>query len=221
MKSNNIKNKLKHHPIIVTAGGTIEPIDPVRYIGNFSSGKMGIAIANEFCKFTSNVTLIHGHITVSVPKNIQAISTRTVEQMYRAIQKNLTPQSILVMAAAVSDFKVAQIKNQKIKKSKSINVKLVPTIDILKTLSRQKKTKNFFVGFAAETNKLIIHSQKKLKDKKLDIIVANPITKKNYPFGADVNKVYFITSQQIIELPLKKKTVIAKELVQFIAQLIE
>jgi len=208
------KKILKNRRVIVTAGGTIEPIDPVRYIGNFSSGKMGVAIAKEFRKYTKNVILIYANISVQVPKNIISIRALTVDEMLKNIQKHLDSNAILIMAAAVSDYKVDKVSQSKIKKNKSINLKLIPTTDILKEISKDKSKNNFFIGFAAETENVIKNAKKKLKEKRLDMIVANPINKKNYPFGSDYNKVYFITDKEVEELPMLSKERISELLLR-------
>jgi len=208
------KKILKQKKIIVTAGGTIQPIDPVRFIGNFSSGKMGVAIAKEFRKYTKNVILIYGNISTKLPYNTVNIKAITVNDMYFAIKKHLTDNSILIMSAAVSDFKVKKFSKTKIKKNKTISLSLVPTLDILKTLSKYKKPNNFFVGFAVESKNLIKNAKKKLVEKKLDMIVANPITLENYPFGSDYNQVYFITMEKVEKLPRMRKGKIAKLLVK-------
>lgn len=203
------RQKLKNRDVIVTAGGTIEPIDPVRYIGNYSSGKMGIEIANVFRKYTKNVSLVYGKISVKIPRNISSYEALTPLQMLDVIKKLLTPNTILIMSAAVSDFKVANFSRKKIKKGKSISLKLVPEIDILKELSKIKKPSNFFVGFAAETSNYIKNAKKKLIEKNLDMIILNPI-KMHIPFGSDFNEVFILTKNSITELPYLPKKTVAK-----------
>ncbi len=215
------KKVLENKKIIVTAGGTIQPIDPVRFIGNFSSGKMGIAIAREFRKYTKDVILIYGNISVRVPKRVHCIKTITVNDMYSAIKKHFSDNTILVMAAAVSDFKVKKFFKSKIKKQREITLTLVPTIDILKQFTKLKKQDNYFVGFAAESKDVIKNAKQKLKEKNLDMIVANPVTQENYPFGSDFNQVYFITKHRVEKLPVMKKNRIAKLLVRRIVDEIE
>lgn len=220
MRSNKISERLKNRKIIITAGGTVEPIDPVRYIGNHSSGKMGIALANAFSKYCNNVILIYSNINITIPKKIKALPVKTVKQMHEKIKKHLTKDSILIMSAAVSDFKVKSISKTKIKKNKKITLELVPCIDILKTLSKTKTKKNIFIGFAVETGKIINNARIKLIEKKLDLIVANPVDKSNDPFGSDHNKVYLIDKDQSIELPRMKKTEIAREILKFVCKTI-
>jgi len=212
-----IKRKLKNRRIIVTAGGTIERIDPVRFIGNFSSGKMGIEIAKAFRKYSKNVFLIYGNVSYKIPKNIFAEKALTPFEMFKKIKEYLTEDSILIMSAAVSDFKVLKVHRKKIKKKKRINLTLVPEIDILKELSKLKSEKNFFVGFAVETENFIKNAKRKLIEKKLDMIILNPIDKENYPFGSDYNKVFIIDKNSIIKLPKEKKSFIAKIILKRIA----
>ncbi len=217
MKLNSIIKKLKNRKIIITAGGTQEPIDPIRYIGNYSSGKMGIALANVFSKYSDKVVLIHGHITVPVPGHIRACCVQTVNEMYKAVNKHITKSAVLIMAAAVSDFKVKKVFKRKIKKKVS-ELKLLPTIDILQCLSGKKQKSNFFVGFAVETDNIIENAREKLKKKKLDFIIANPVNRQNNPFGSDYNKVYFITKDESREFPKMKKSHIAREVLKYVCE---
>ncbi|MBU1078288.1 MAG: phosphopantothenoylcysteine decarboxylase, partial [Spirochaetes bacterium] len=138
MRSNNIIKKIRNRKIIITAGGTIEPIDPVRYIGNHSSGKMGIALVKAFLKYSDKVILIHGRLTVPIPKNIVSIPAHTVQEMTAVLESQLSSDAVVIMAAAISDFKVKRISKHKIKTKRSFSIELVPTIDILKRLSSKK-----------------------------------------------------------------------------------
>ncbi len=204
--------------VIVTAGGTIEPIDPVRYISNRSSGKMGIAIAKYFKRFFEKVILIYGKIEIPLPASLkkESIKIETGEQLYKAIKKELTDDSILIMAAAVCDYKPELFSEKKLKKRGIITLKLIPVRDILLSLAEEKKRNNIFIGFAAETEELIKNAEKKLKEKKLDLIIANKIYKKGYPFGSDYNRVVFITEKEKIRFPELKKEEIAKEIYKFL-----
>lgn len=218
MKSrNNIK--LTNRKIIITAGGTLEPIDPVRYIANHSTGRMGIELAQVFKKYSRNVVLIYARISVPLPKDVRSIPVSTVSDLYKTVKQEMTDNSILIMSAAVSDFKPANIQPLKIKKKKEIKLKLVPTIDILKSLAKSKKRDNIFIGFALETNDLIQNALKKLNEKKLDLIVANVFNKKNNPFGQGNSKVYLMNKEEIKELPEINKTQIAKEIFKAVLKL--
>lgn len=217
MKLNKDLTKLKNRKIIITAGGTIEPIDPIRYIGNHSSGKMGIAIAKAFSKISNNVVCIYGNVREKLPKNIKCISVGTVKEMYDSIIKNLTKDAVLIMSAAVSDFKVKKVSRSKIK-NKTMCLELVPTIDILKSISKRKSNNNFFAGFAVETEDVVKNAEDKLDKKRLDLIVANPVNKDHNPFGSDDNKVYFVSKEKVSEYPVMKKTKIAKELLKYVCR---
>ena len=216
MKSNDIRDKLKKRKIIITAGGTIEPIDPIRYIGNFSSGKMGIAAAQAFSKHSNNVVLIYTNVNIPIPAGIKSIPVKTVKQMHDAIKNQMTKTSILIMSAAVSDFKVKKISKTKIKKNKKVFLELIPTMDILKTLSKIKSKQNILIGFAAETDNIINNARDKLVRKKLDMIIANPVNKTNNPFGSDYNKVFFIDRDKHTEYPRMKKNTIAREILKYV-----
>ncbi len=207
---------LKNRKIIITAGGTIEPIDAVRYIGNFSSGKMGVAFVKVLKNITDNIVLIYGNINISLPAFSKNIKALTVEEMYKRIKEELTEDAILIMAAAVSDFKVKKVAKNKIKKSKKIILELIPTRDILKSLARYKKERNYFIGFAAETEDLIENAKRKMKEKKLDMIIANSITKDNNPFNSDYNSVTVITKDNIINLSKNKKIYIARKIISIL-----
>ncbi|MBN1897995.1 MAG: hypothetical protein JW827_04395 [Spirochaetes bacterium] len=212
----NLKAKriLQHRKIIITAGGTIEPIDPVRFIGNSSSGKMGLALVREFKRYTKNIILIHARISIPVPRGVRSIQALTVEDMYQAIKKNMDNSTIIIMPAAVSDYRVKKVSRNKIKKGKNLNLTLVPTRDILKSLAQDKKATHYFVGFAAESKDIVKNARKKLHDKNLDMIVANPAGTKNSPFGSDFNQVYIITRDRTIKTGRVKKQKIAKIMVK-------
>ncbi len=209
---------LNDRKIIITAGGTIEPIDAVRYIGNFSSGKMGIAFVKNLLKINKNIVLIHGNITVNLPKASRNIYTQTVREMYDAVRRELTDNTLLIMTAAVSDFKVKTFKKKKIKKQKKLVLELIRTIDILKKLSKYKTKNNFFIGFAVESSNLIKNAKNKLNRKKLDMIIANPIDDKNNPFGSNYNKVTIITKDKIIDLKRMKKEAIVKKIIRLLKE---
>lgn len=180
---------LKGKKVLVTAGPTREDLDPVRYITNKSSGKMGYAIAEEARDRGAEVTLISGPTNIKVPYGINFIDVSTNEEMLNAVLKDFGEQNIIVKAAAVCDFKPKSYSGKKIKKSEDeFLLPLVKDIDILKRLG-QLKDKQILVGFAAESNDLIENAEKKLKSKNLDYIVANDITGSDIGFSSDDNKV--------------------------------
>jgi len=172
--------------VVVTAGATQEPIDPVRAITNRGSGKMGIALADELFAMGADVCLIH--TLPSLHKPYQTVRVQTVEELGKQTQLQFKTADGLIMAAAVSDFKVAKA-DQKIKKQPSLNLSLEKTDDILQTLSSTKKPGQFTMGFAAESENMLAHAQEKLRYKQLDMIVANDISRDDIGFQTDENEV--------------------------------
>lgn len=213
------KGKLSGKKIVVTAGGTVEPIDPVRYIGNYSSGKMGIAIAKAAAAEGAEVTLIYGRVTAALPQNVKLIAVKTSEEMGQAVKKNFAHADALFMAAAVADWRLPKAADHKLKKKpgqKELNLKLVQTVDILKTICVHKKPKQIVVGFAAETDNLMQNAQKKLSAKGADYIIANDVSRS--VFGNDYDKIT-IFSQKAQPRRFKRlpKTIIAEKLLSLIA----
>jgi phosphopantothenoylcysteine decarboxylase/phosphopantothenate--cysteine ligase len=159
---------------LITAGPTREPIDPVRYISNRSSGKMGYAIAEAALDVGHDVILISGPVNLAPSRNAKFISVSTSDEMFGAVQRHVDESDICVLCAAVADYKPAQVSPVKIKKrADGISIELVPTCDILQSLGRQPARKFLLVGFAAETDHLEANATKKLREKNCDIIVAN------------------------------------------------
>jgi phosphopantothenoylcysteine synthetase/decarboxylase len=159
---------------LITAGPTREPIDPVRYISNRSSGKMGYAIAEAALNIGHNVILISGPVNLAPPRNAKLICVSTSDEMFDAVHQHADSSDICVLCAAVADYKAAKVSPVKIKKSDDgISIQLVPTRDILNSLGRRRACKFLLVGFAAETDHLEANAAKKLREKNCDIIVAN------------------------------------------------
>jgi phosphopantothenoylcysteine decarboxylase/phosphopantothenate--cysteine ligase len=195
--------------ILVTAGPTIEPIDPVRFISNRSSGKMGYAIARAALRRGAEVTLISGPTSLTPPRGAHAVSVENAAEMEKAVLKNFRRATSLIMAAAVSDFTPAVINKSKLKKSEFASLKLKETSDILKRISPQKG-KRVIIGFAAETGRNIENVQKKLKEKKLDLIVLNDVSEEGAGFGVDTNIVTIIDKKgSVQDYPLMKKIEVA------------
>ena len=208
--------------ILVTAGPTYESIDPVRFIGNQSSGKMGYAIANQAADWGAEVVLISGPTdNMELHPTISLESVMTAGQMHAACLKYYDSMDVVVMAAAVADFKPKTQKTSKIKKDTHLdNLSLEPTIDILNDLG-EKKSKQLLVGFALETEDGVIHAKQKIARKNLDAIVLNSLADKGAGFGHDTNKVTFIKRDGSHKAyPLKPKKEVAQDLLLEINQLI-
>lgn len=200
---------LAGHRILVTAGPTIESLDPVRFISNRSSGKMGFAIARAALRRGADVTLISGPTSLRSPDGASMVYVESADDMEKAVLKDLRKSTSLIMAAAVSDFAPSVINKSKLRKSEIASLKLKETRDILKKLSSQKG-KRIFIGFAAETGKNIESAKNKLKDKKLDLIVLNDVTEEGAGFGVDTNIVTIIDRKgNAKEYPLMKKLEVA------------
>jgi phosphopantothenoylcysteine decarboxylase/phosphopantothenate--cysteine ligase len=206
---------------LVTAGPTYEKIDPVRFIGNFSSGKMGYAIANELKAQGAEVVLVSGPTALPAPdREIKLVSVVSAAEMLAACKEHYNNADIIVKAAAVADYKPAFSADQKIKKSKSdLNIALVATEDILAWLGANKRENQMLVGFALETENGIENAADKLKRKNLDLIVLNTMGETGIGFGFDTNKVTIIDHKNNLHsFELKSKAEVAKDLVQFIYQ---
>ncbi len=181
--------------VVVTAGGTQEPLDPVRFLTNASSGKMGVALAEAACDLGASVTLIHAPLAVPVPYGVTGVPVRTAQEMCDAVLARLAETDILIGAAAVADFRPAEAAGQKIKKKpglEELTLRLVRTPDILAEVAARRAVigaPKVVVGFAAETQDLLANAAAKLTAKKLDIIVANDVTEPGSGFGADDNRV--------------------------------
>jgi phosphopantothenoylcysteine decarboxylase/phosphopantothenate--cysteine ligase len=199
------------HRVLVSAGPTQEPIDPVRFLSNRSSGKMGYAIAEAAQARGAQVILVTGPTAIPTPKGVEVLSVATAEEMLKALSARLAWSSIVVMAAAVADFRPMHPASQKIKKQGRVGqtLDLERTTDILASLSAQRTTQ-LLIGFAAETNDLIALAKDKLVAKGLDLIVANDVTVAGAGFGSDQNAATLIDRQgAITELPLMPKRVLA------------
>ena len=206
------KSTLKGKKVIVTAGATREPIDPVRFLSNHSSGKMGIALARSAWRRGADVTLIAGHVDVPLPSEIITLKTDTVKEMARAVSEKLPVADVLIMAAAPADFRPASEAPEKIKKGKAVpRIALEPTEDILKSTISRRKKKSVIVGFALETTDGIRNAKEKLKSKQLDLVVLNDAKEPGAGFGVDTNRVTVISRDGKQEtLDLMSKTDLAE-----------
>jgi phosphopantothenoylcysteine decarboxylase/phosphopantothenate--cysteine ligase len=207
-------SSLKGKKIIVTAGATREPIDPVRFLSNHSSGKMGIALARAAWRRGADVTLIVGHLDIPLPPEILTVKTDTVREMSEAVAEKLLATDVLIMAAAPADFRPASEAPQKIKKGRAApKIVLEPTEDILKSTIARRKKKSVIVGFALETTDGLKNAQAKLKSKELDFVVLNDATERGAGFSVDTNRVTVIARDgKPEELELMSKTDLAEVL---------
>ena len=204
--------------ILVSAGPTYEDIDPVRYLGNRSSGKMGFALAKSAFLRGANVTVISGPSNEIPYPEINIIKVRTAQNMFVAVKKELQKNDILIMAAAVADYKPAKVSNNKIKKSdKLLILKLVETTDILSSLNSNRKT---VVGFALETDNELTNAKKKLKEKNLDMIILNSLKEKGTGFEGDTNKVTILGKEgKAVKLSLQSKFQVANKILSAIIKI--
>ena len=210
--------------VLITAGPTYEAIDPVRFIGNRSSGKMGFALAQIFAQQGAEVTLICGPVSLETKEsNIKRIDIHTADEMHHQCMKHAGNSDVIVMAAAVADYTSETIADRKIKKkSGELLLKLKKTKDILKELGQHKKSGQILVGFALETDNEIANAQLKVKEKNLDFIVLNSMNEKGAGFGYDTNKISILFSNLIAKnYSLKSKHEVAKDIVNEIYNCID
>lgn len=203
---------------LVTAGPTVEAIDPVRYISNHSSGKMGVAIAHELARRGADVTLVCGPIHEGVRSEIHRIDVVSASEMHQACLGLQSDMDIVVMAAAVADYTPAKVAESKIKKNdQTLTLELTKTIDVLKDLGERKPNRQFLVGFALETDREMEHALDKLQRKHLDMIVLNSLKDEGAGFAGNTNKITIIDKSKSTEsFPLKSKTLVAIDIVDSI-----
>ncbi len=211
---------LKGKKIVVTAGPTVEPIDPVRYISNRSSGKMGYAIARVARRRGAEVVLITGPTEMNPPDGVETIHVETAEQMLNAVVSSIKNAHILVMAAAVADFTVERYSEKKYERGRLKSLKLKPTVDIIKTVSSLPK-RPFIIGFSAETGPNIARAKRKMAKKGMDMIVFNNVLEEGSGFGTDTNRIVIIDRNTVKELPLISKEECAEEIFNHALTLLE
>jgi len=212
--------KWKGKKVLITAGPTREPLDPVRFLSNRSSGKMGYALAAEAKRRGAEVVLISGPTSLLPPRGVELIRVETAAEMKLEVERHLAPAEIIIMAAAVADFRPAEVWPEKWKKQKGIpKVELEPTEDILGFMAHHPlRPKKIIVGFAAETESLEEEARKKLEAKGLDLIVANDVSTPHVGFESDFNKVLILNKQgKRIESGVKSK----QEISQLILEAVE
>ena len=213
------KGLLTGKKVIITAGPTQEMIDPVRYISNKSSGKMGFSLAEEVKNQGALVTLISGPVNLKTPEKVIRHDVLSADEMKLKVEELIEDCDIFISAAAVSDFKPKEIYKNKIKKKvneKHLNLKMDKNSDILKVIS-EKNLNLKTVGFAAETENLLSNAKKKLSQKNLDLIVANDVSNKDIGFDSDENEVTLITKKEQKKIKKASKKIVSKKIVEFIA----
>ncbi len=214
------KTDFEGETVLVTAGPTQEPIDPVRYISNRSSGKMGYALAQAAAKRGARVLLISGPVSLPTPAKVELISVRTAQEMRRAVLNHLDEATIIIKSAAVSDYYVPDVSRQKLKKTGGpLSLELEPTPDILAEIG-QRKGDRLLIGFAAETQNLLEEARRKMISKHCDMLVGNLINQEGLGFDADRNEVDIITqSGDAIHAGPADKREIAERILDQIAAL--
>ncbi|OCG05218.1 bifunctional phosphopantothenoylcysteine decarboxylase/phosphopantothenate--cysteine ligase CoaBC [Gilliamella sp. wkB112] len=214
--------KLTGTSITITAGPTVEDIDPVRYISNYSSGKMGFAIAKTAAEMGATVTLISGPVHLDTPNNVTRIDVKSAKEMYKTALEQAQKSNIFIACAAVADYHAATIASQKIKKTDNNNelvIRLVKNPDIVAAVAALKKQRPFVVGFAAETNNVKTYALKKLTSKNLDLICANDVSNKTIGFNSDQNALTLYWQNGEQTLPLSGKNILAQQLLEAISTL--
>ncbi|EGG98296.1 Phosphopantothenoylcysteine decarboxylase / Phosphopantothenoylcysteine synthetase [gamma proteobacterium IMCC2047] len=204
--------------VVITAGPTREPIDPVRYISNHSSGKMGYALAEAAVEAGARVTLISGPVNLAKPERVERINVGSALEMYEATMAEVSHCDIFIASAAVADYTPVAVADQKIKKHPdAMSIELKPTADIVASVAAQDN-KPFTVGFAAETQNVIGYARGKLEKKKLDMIIANDVSVEGIGFNSDDNAVIVISPNKQTELPRASKQQLARTIIELIAQ---
>jgi len=205
--------------VLVTAGPTVESIDPVRFISNHSTGKMGYAIARVAMERGAEVTLVTGPVSIAPPPFVKVIPVTSAADMFEAVKQHAGQADIVIKAAAVADYTPAVVAEEKIKKSEGEStLQLVRTTDILNWLGEHRRDGQFLCGFSMETENMVENSRAKLEKKKLDMIVANNLKVAGAGFGVDTNVVTLITKKQTIQLPQMSKEAVAEQLLNAIQE---
>lgn len=197
---------MKGKKVLVTAGPTQEPIDPVRYITNHSSGKMGYALARMAMLRGADVTLVSGQTAITPPPFVNVVSIKTAREMFEAVTSVSEEQDIIIKAAAVADYRPAVVSDEKMKKKESqMFIELERTDDILKYLGERKRNGQFLCGFSMETQNMLSNSRAKLEKKNLDMIAANNLKTEGAGFQGDTNVLTLITQEEAVSLDLMTK----------------
>lgn len=220
LKEKHISKVLSNRKILVTAGPTFEPIDQVRYISNFSSGKMGYAIAGALSNAGASVSLVSGPTNLSPPNNVDLIRITTAKEMLESVMQIIKQQDMFISVAAVSDYSPSSPSSKKIKKTTTpIHLNLNPNTDVLKTVASTPNPP-ITIGFAAETENIMENAFKKLHEKNADMIIANKVGK-NLGFNSDENHLFILRkdSKKVLELKPAKKVILAQQLISIFEDL--
>lgn len=214
------KSLFQNKKILITAGPTYEKIDPVRFIGNYSSGKMGFALAEKAAELGADVTLIAGPVHLTTKNaHIKRIDVESTQEMLSACLAKFKTSDVLIMAAAVADYTPDQFSNEKIKKKENFSISLQKTSDILETLGKSKTKKQFICGFALESTNELAYAKSKLERKNLDMIVLNSLKNKGAGFQHDTNQITILDKKnKSIAFALKSKQEVAEDILQHIAK---
>ena len=217
---NPVQQDLAGKRIVITAGPTHEPIDPVRFIGNRSSGKMGIALAGEAARRGAAVTLVLGPTSLDVPHSVECVRVQTAAEMLKAALSAFQTADVAICAAAVADYTPVSPADHKLKKANERldRIKLVETVDILAELSRQKGER-CVIGFAAGTDNVLEYAQRKLDRKGCDAIIANDVSRADSGFGTDTNKAWIVSTTGTQELPVLTKPQLADTILDLLQNL--
>lgn len=205
--------------ILITAGPTREAIDPVRFLTNHSTGKMGYALARIAAMRGADVTIVSGPVQLSVPLTVKCVNVTTAKEMFDAVRELAPEQEIIIKAAAVADYRPANVSSEKVKKTDGVlSLPLERTDDILQYLGDHKSADQFLCGFSMETEHMLENSRRKLEKKHLDMIVANNVKTEGAGFGTDTNVVTILTEETIVELPMMSKEEVAEKILDEIRE---
>lgn len=218
-RSCTAQGQLAGKKVLITAGPTYEKIDPVRFIGNYSSGKMGFALAEECSRRGADVVLVAGPVSLQCSAGITCINVESADEMHAACIKAFAQSDVAILCAAVADFKPSDVVAQKIKREgNKLTLELTSTPDIAAALGREKQSNQVLVGFALETDNEETNALKKLKSKNLDFIVLNSLRNEGTCFGTDNNKVNIISDSENRQFDFKSKPEVAKDIVDYLCE---
>ena len=210
---------MKGEKVLITAGPTYEKIDPVRFIGNYSSGKMAYALAEVCAQRGAEVYLVSGPVALETPAgNIHRIDVESAEEMYQACIEHFPSCQTAILCAAVADYRVAEISDNKIKREESgeLSLHLLPNKDIAAALGERKQPSQYLLGFALETHNESQHAEAKLRRKNLDAIVLNSLQDQGAGFRHDTNKVSILSAEERLDFPLKTKKEVASDIIDYL-----